>query len=86
MNKSFRFVRAASQKARSFVSAKTAAVGAALIVPAVSFAQAVDPFTTAASDIKTKVATYGAELVVIAAVGVVFMVGIKYVKKISRAA
>ena len=71
---------------KSFVSAKSAAVGAALVVPAMAMAQAADPFTTAANDIKAKVAIYGAELVVVAAVGVVFMVAIKYVKKISRAA
>lgn len=70
----------------SFVSAKSAAVGAALVLPAMAFAQAADPFTSAADDIKAKVATYGAELVVVAAVGVVFMVAIKYVKKIARAA
>ena len=71
---------------KSFVSAKSAAVAAALVVPAMAMAQAADPFTTAANDIKGKVALYGAELVVVAAVGVVFMVAIKYVKKISRAA
>lgn len=70
----------------SFVSAKSAAVVAALVLPAMAFAQSADPFTAAADDIKVKVATYGAELVVVAAVGVVFMVAIKYVKKISRAA
>ena len=69
----------------SFVSAKSAAVGAALVLPAMAFASA-DPFMDASNDIKAKVATYGAELVVVAAVGVVFMVAIKYVKKISRAA
>lgn len=45
-----------------------------------------DPFTAAVTDVSTKVATYGAALVSVAAGGVAFGVGIKYVKKIVRAA
>ena len=43
-------------------------------------------FTTAVTSITADIATYGGALVAIAAVGVAFAVGMKYVKKISRAA
>ena len=85
MNKRFAQICGAAEKARSYVSAKSLAIGVAAAAPMASFA-AGDPFMDASTDIKAKVATYGAELVVVAAVGVVFMVAIKYVKKISRAA
>jgi len=45
-----------------------------------------DPFDTAVDNVTTKVEAYGAALVILAAVGVVFMIGIKYVKKIRGAA
>jgi len=51
-----------------------------------AFAQAGDPFTTALADVTTKVGTYAGALVGLAAVGVGFMVAIKYVKKIRGAA
>lgn len=43
-------------------------------------------FTQAVQQASTDIATYGAALVGVAAVGVVFMVAIKYVKKIRGAA
>lgn len=49
-------------------------------------ALAADPVADAATDATTKVGTYGALLVGVAAVGVGFSIGIKYVKKIARAA
>lgn len=66
--------------------ARSLALIAAAAAPALSFAQEVDPFTTAVATITTKVNTYGAALVGLAAVGVVFMVGVKYVKKVRGAA
>lgn len=43
-------------------------------------------FTTAITDLTTDVTSYGGSLVAIAAVGVVFMVAMKYIKKIRGAA
>lgn len=48
-------------------------------------AQAADPFDTAVTTVTGKVTTYGGALVGVAAAAVVFMVAIKYVKKIPRA-
>ncbi|WP_038216666.1 hypothetical protein [Xenophilus azovorans] len=48
-------------------------------------AQATDPFDAAVDTITTKVEAYGGALVGLAAVAVVFLVGVKYVKKIPRA-
>jgi hypothetical protein len=45
-----------------------------------------DPFDTAVGDIEVRVESYGGALVGLAAVGVIFMVGMKYVKKIRGAA
>lgn len=66
--------------------AKFAALSAMALSAGSAFAQATDPFQSAADTITEKINTYGAALVGIAAVGVVFWVGIKYVKKISGAA
>lgn len=51
------------------------------------FAQTVtaDPFDAAMTTATTKVGAYAAALVGLAAVSVVFMIAIKYVKKIPRA-
>ena len=64
------------------------ALGVALAtsLPVLAFAQATDPFDTALDTITTKVEAYGGALVGLAAVAVVFFVGIKYVKKITKAA
>ena len=53
--------------------------------PVLSFAQT-DPFTDAVTDVTAKVNSYGPALIGLAAVGVAFMVGIKYIKKIRGAA
>lgn len=66
--------------------AKFAALGALAMSAGSAFAQAADPFESAVTSITEKINTYGAALVGVAAVGVVFWVGIKYVKKISGAA
>lgn len=60
---------------------------AVLALPATmaAHAQAVDPFDTAVTQVTGKVGSYGAALVGVAAAAVVFMVAIKYVKKIPRA-
>jgi hypothetical protein len=59
----------------------------ALFLAPMAFAQTAppDPFTTAMADATTRVGTYAAALVGLAAVGVVFMIAIKYVKKIPGA-
>lgn len=63
------------------------AVGTAAILGAsASFAQTADAFSSAVTDITGKVTTYGGALIGLAAVGVVFMVGVKYVKKLRGAA
>lgn len=61
---------------------------AAVVVssPVLAFAQASDPFATAVSDLTTKITTWGAALAGLAAVGVGFMVAVKYIKKIRGAA
>lgn len=58
-------------------------VGGLLASPLAAFA--VGPFDTAITTVSTDIATYGAALVGVAAIGVGFMVAMKYVKKISRA-
>lgn len=50
------------------------------------FAQTTDPFDTAMTTVTEKVEQYAGALVGLAAVGVVFMIAIKYVKKIRGAA
>jgi len=77
--------RASVPSVRNAISNKILAAGVALSASIPAFAQT-DPFTTAVADVKDKVTTYGGELVAVAAVGVVFMIGIKYVKKIRGAA
>lgn len=71
---------------RSTINDKALAVGVALAAPMLARAQATDPFDAAMTTVSGKVETYGAALVGLAAVAVVFFVAIKYVKKISRAA
>ena len=60
-------------------------VAATALVPVLSFAQSTDPFDTAITQATTKVGTYAAALVGLSAVAVVFMVAMKYVKRIPRA-
>lgn len=50
-----------------------------------AFAQVTDPFETAMTNATTKVGIYAAALVGLGAVSVVFMIGLKYVKRIPRA-
>lgn len=45
-----------------------------------------EAFTASVTSVSADIAVYGGALITIAAVGVAFMVGMKYVKKISRAA
>lgn len=69
------------------VAQKLSALGLGLLVSAGAMAQeAADPFTTAVTEVTAKIGTYGAALVGLAAAGVVFMIAIKYVKKIRGAA
>ena len=62
-----------------------AMVGTALVaVPAM--AQSTDPFEAVIDTTTTKLGVYGAALLGVSAVGIVFAIGIKYIKKIPRAA
>ncbi len=55
-------------------------------LPGLALAQgAADPFTTAVGTATTKVTEYAGALVVLGAVAVVFMIALKYVKKIVKA-
>jgi len=68
------------------LTALRASVVAVAAVPSLVLAQAAaDPFTAAMTQATTKVGEYAAALVVLGAVAVVFMIALKYVKKIPRA-
>lgn len=71
-----------------FASFKTkiAAVAAVLLAPMAAFAQADAAFTATITSVSADIATYGGALVGVAAVGVAFAIGMKYVKKIRGAA
>lgn len=82
---------------QAFTRTKTAAddlyakvaVGALIAVSsAAAMAQTAgaDPFDTAITEATTKVGSYAAALVGLSAVAVVFMIAMKYVKRIPRAA
>jgi hypothetical protein len=58
---------------------------AAMLLTGIAMATPADPFDAAVATATTKVQGYGAALVGLAAVGVVFMIAIKYVKKIRGA-
>lgn len=65
---------------------RAAVVSSVALAPVLASAQEVtDPFDTALATATTKVGAYAAALVGLAAVGVVFMIAIKYVKRIPRA-
>jgi hypothetical protein len=66
--------------------ARAAVVAMVAIASASASAQAVDPFDTALTQATTKVGSYAAALVGLSAVAVVFMIAMKYVKRIPRAA
>lgn len=87
MNRAHDFVLDAVTGAVEYVDVKSTAVGAALLGSSWAvLAQGVtDPFDTALATATTKVGAYAAALVGLAAVGVVFMIAIKYVKRIPRA-
>lgn len=53
--------------------------------PVLALAQVTDPFDTAMTEATTKVGEYAAALVGLGAVAVIFMIALKYVKKIPRA-
>lgn len=73
------------QKTRGALRNLSAAV-CGLGLSAVAMAQSADPFTTAVTDATAKIGIYGAALVGVSAVGVIFMIAMKYVKRIPRAA
>lgn len=74
-------------KAREAVSRNCLRVSVALVagVPVLASAQTTDPFDTALTEATTRVGGYAAALVGLSAVAVVFMIAMKYVKKIPRA-
>lgn len=61
-----------------------AGIAGASLVPFVAHADA-DPFTDAMSSATTKVGTYAAAMVGLAAISVGFWIAVKYVKKITSA-
>ena len=69
---------------------KKSAIGAASLVgagfAAAQAAPTTQAFTTAVTSVSADIATFGGALIGVAAVGVGFMVGMKYVKKIRGAA
>lgn len=71
---------------RNAINEKALVLGVALSAPVFAFAQAADPFDAAVTDVTAKITTYAGALVGVAAVGVAFMVAMKYVKKIRGAA
>ena len=73
------------QKTRGALRNIAAAVGG-LGLSVGAMAQSADPFATAVADATVKIGTYGAALVGVSAVGVIFMIAMKYVKRIPRAA
>lgn len=60
--------------------------GAAVALAVASVSAFADPFTDAMTSATTSVGTYAAALVGLSAVSVIFMIGMKYVKKIRGAA
>lgn len=64
---------------------REAGIVLATSLPVLAMAQATDPFQTALTNATTKVGEYAAALVGLSAVAVVFMIAIKYVKRIPRA-
>lgn len=74
---------------RNFNLARIGVLAGGSLLPVLAMAQSTDPdmvFSTAVSDVSEKIGTYGAALVGVAAVGLVFAIAIKYVKKIRGAA
>lgn len=72
------------------IKAKYAAIAAIVVTPLLyvsAFAQSVaaDPFDTALATVTTSTTKYASALVGVAAIAVVFMIAIKYVKKLPRA-
>ena len=66
---------------------KKVLVGSALLAAAgASMAQVSAAFTNSVTAVTADIATYGAALIGVAAVGIGFAIGIKYVKKIRGAA
>lgn len=61
------------------------ALASTAVLSVAAQAQTTDPFTTAMTDATTKVTTYAGALVGLGAVAVIFMIALKYVKKIPRA-
>jgi hypothetical protein len=74
---------------KAFSISRALAVVSLATLPVAVFAQTAtptDPFTAAMTEATAKVGTYALALVGLAAVGVVFMIALKYVKKIPKAA
>lgn len=64
---------------------RLAVLSTGLVGTGVVMAQAADPFQAAMTTATANVGTYAAALVGLGAVAVVFMIALKYVKKIPRA-
>lgn len=68
------------------LNARALVMGVGLMAALPAMAQETDPFDTAIATVTTKVTEYGGALVILAGVAVAFYVGIKFVKKIPKAA
>jgi len=65
---------------------RNVAIVVACSAPVLALAAPADPFDAAIANATDKVESYASALVTLAAVSVIFMIGIKYVKKIRGAA
>ena len=77
------YAKNAATKAATFY--REVGIACAVAVPMIASAQATDPFEAAVTEATGKIGSYGGALVGVSAVGVVFMIAMKYVKRIPRA-
>ena len=75
------------KRAGQAISNKSRELAVAVLValPVLAQAQTADPFTAAMTDATAKVGLYSVALVGLSAVSVIFMIAMKYVKRIPRA-
>lgn len=71
--------------ARKYGAAAGAVLASAVALPSHAAGEAQAAFTAALTEASADVAVYGAGLVGLAAVGVAFMIGVKYIKKVRGA-
>lgn len=80
---------AAIEKARDTAATQYARAGAAVTLglgAVAANAQTADPFDAVVTEMTTKVEGYGGKLVIFCGVAVVFLIAMKYIRKIPKAA